>query len=233
MLLCSCESWLKQKVGFILPGVKIDWFWRPFSQSAWRWTSEVQNTGDATTSDGGEQRLHTDLIPAEECVALPSVEDPRSVSVYVDALTSRFLTPDEDDCCVLPRSLEIKSCSIILKSAVSSCRRRHHPGGAVFSGAAGWRGSRCAESRSGAAGVSVLLRVGPPAAERLAPQTSAAGAQAGHRWRPPHRKPPKVWCPPVCFTWDQRIQIILQILAVSQFPPQPLFRGNSDTTLTI
>lgn len=85
----------------------------------------------------GEQRLHTDLIPAEECVALPSVEDPRSVSVYVDALTSRFLTPDEDDCCVLPRSLEIKSCSIILKSAVSSCRRRHHPGGAVFSGAAG------------------------------------------------------------------------------------------------
>lgn len=54
------------------------------------------------------------------------------------------------------------------------------------------RGPRPAGARRRAAGVSVLSRVRPPAAEGRPPQTPAAGAQAGHRRRQTGRRPPKV-----------------------------------------
>lgn len=74
-------------------------------------------------------------------------------------------------------------------------RSGQYTGAAVFSRAASWwhQCSQSSGARLRAAGVPVLPRVRPPAAEGPPPQTPAAGAQAGHRRRQTHRRPPKVW----------------------------------------
>lgn len=74
-------------------------------------------------------------------------------------------------------------------------RSGQYTGATVFSRAAlDWRlqCSQSAASHCRAAGVSVLPRVRPSAAERCPTETPAAGAQARHRRRQTDRRPPKV-----------------------------------------
>lgn len=83
---------------------------------------------------------------------------------------------------------------MLISEFLNFSRSGQHPGAVVLPGAAGrqHQHSQSAGLWLGDAGVPLLPRVRPPAAEGRPPQTPAPGAQAGHRRRQADRRPARV-----------------------------------------